>query len=580
MDYTLDQFAAEIRAAIAATGRVPKELIDLQAPKGAIHADLALPCFRAAKELGVAPPALASELATALAFDADSLVGGVAASGPFLNFTLRPAAVAGRVLAEALDQGDTYGADNLGAGETVVIDYSAPNVAKRMHVGHIRSTIIGQSLVNIHRALGYTVVGDNHLGDFGTGFGRLLYAIDRWGWPQSQGEQILADLEELYQRASALEESDPEVANEARRWSLMQEQGDRDAEQLGEQVLDLTLKANQRNYDRLGVQFDTAYGESFYTPMLPAMLERAQERKVAYRDEGGALVVKDLEHLPTFLLQRSDGGSLYHTRDIATIAFREEQYHPRRIIYVVEQKQELHFRQLFALARAMGIGRGIALIHIYFGTIFDAKGQALSTRRGNMIYLEILLDDAVGRAREVVEQKSPELSSTEKDEVARAVGIGAVIYNDLYQDLKRNITLDWERMLATEGNSATYLQYSYARCRSILRKGAEARAAGTELVPPKYDPALLTHEAEQGLLKHLARLPQAVREAGERCAPFVLAEWCYNTAREFATFYDRCPVLRAETPALRDARLALVAATAQALKNGLALLGVRVVERM
>jgi arginyl-tRNA synthetase len=190
------------------------------------------------------------------------------------------------------------------------------------------------------------------------------------------------------------------------------------------------------------------------------------------------------------------------------------------------------------------------------------------------------LDDAVARAREVVAQKSPELSDAEKDEVARAVGVGAVIYNDLYQDLKRNISLDWDRMLATEGNSATYLQYCYARCRSILRKGAEARSAGDELVPAGYDPALLEHEAEQGLIKHLARLPQALREAGERCAPFVIADWCYTTAREFATFYDRCPVLRAETPALRDARLALVAATAQALKNGLALLGVRVVERM
>ncbi|MBC8074467.1 MAG: arginine--tRNA ligase, partial [Chloroflexales bacterium] len=545
MDYTLDQFAAEIRAGIAAIGRVPKELIDLQAPKGNVAADLALPCFRAAKELGVAPPALASELAAALVFGPESLVDSVAASGPFLNFTLRPAALAARVLAEALGQGNGYGSDDVGAGATVVIDFSAPNVAKRMHVGHIRSTIIGQSLVNLHRALGYTVVGDNHLGDFGTGFGRLLYAIDRWGWPQSEGEQILADLEELYQRASALEASDPEVANEARRWSLMQEQGDRDAEQLGEQVLDLTLKANQRNYDRLGVQFDTSYGESFYSAMLPAMLARALERGVARREGDGSVVVKDLENLPLFLLQRSDGGSLYHTRDIATIAFREEQYHPRKVIYVVEQKQELHFRQLFALARAMGIGRGIELVHIYFGTIFDAKGQALSTRKGNMIYLETLLDDAVARARVVVEEKSPELSDAEKDDVARVVGVGAVIYNDLYQDLKRNITLDWERMLAREGNSATYLQYSYARCRSILRKGAEQRAAG-ELVPAQYDPALLEHEAEQGLIKHLARLPHAVREAGERCATFVIADWCYTTAREFATFYDRCPVLRAE----------------------------------
>jgi arginyl-tRNA synthetase len=237
----------------------------------------------------------------------------------------------------------------------------------------------------------------------------------------------------------------------------------------------------------------------------------------------------------------------------------------------------MHFRQLFALARALGYAEGIELTHIYFGTIFDAKGQALSTRRGNMIYLEDLLSDAISRARTVVSEKSPDLSEEEKDQVAEAVGIGAVIYNDLFQDMKRNITLDWDRMLATEGNSATYLQYSYARCRSILRKGEEL--AGTDVLA-NYDAALLVHEAEQSLIKHLARLPEAIREAGSRYTPHVVADWSFNTARQFASFYNNCPVLKAESDELRNARLALVAATAQALKNGLALLGVRVVERM
>jgi arginyl-tRNA synthetase len=586
MNYTLDRFAAEASAVVAAAGRVREALIDLQAPKANVPADLALPCFRPARELGVPPPALAGELAQLIAAAErapNSLLGGVTAAGPFLNFTLRPAELARQVLEEVLRLGERYGHDDLGAGQTVVIDYSAPNVAKRMHIGHIRSTIIGQSLNNILSALGYKVLGDNHIGDFGTGFGRLLYAIDRWGWPSSQGEQILADLESLYQRAYLEEQANPAVADAARTWSLKLEQNEPQAVALSEQVTSLTLQANQRNYDRLGVHFDYTYGEEFYAPMMPALLEHALESGVAYRDEGGAVVVAELEeHMPTFLLQRSDGGSLYHTRDLATIVFREREFKPSKIVYVVEQKQELHFRQLFALARALGYAQGIELTHIYFGTLFDARGQAFSTRHGNMLYLEALLDDAVARARAVVEQKSPDLSEAEKDEVATAVGIGAVIYNDLYQDLKRNITLDWERMLATEGNSATYLQYSYARCRSILRRSQEAQGAAATGQPSwaGYDATLLIHPAEQGLLKQLARLPAAVREAGARYAPFVIADWCYTAAREFATFYDRCAVLKAETPALRDARLALVAATAQALKNGLGLLGVRVVERM
>lgn len=579
MEYTLDRFIHEIKQAIGATGIIPEPLIELQVPKSNVPADLALPCFRAAKAAGSTPPALASELAGRLHFDADSLVGDVAASGPFLNFTMRQPHLAQAVIRDVLDGGARYGHDDLGNGQTIVVDYSSPNVAKRMHVGHIRSTIIGQSITNILEALGYRLIRDNHLGDTGTSFGKLLYAIGEWGWPEGEGEEILVQLEALYQQANQAEAEDATISDAARSWSLKLDQNDPQAMDLLHRITELTLKANQRNYDRLGVRFDYNHGETFYLDKMGPYVEQALEKGIAYRDEAGAVVVAELEqNMPTFLLIRSDGGSLYHTRDLATIAFREETFHPTKIIYVVEQRQELHFRQLFALARSLGYAEGIDLVHIYFGTIFDAKGQPLSTRRGNMIFLETLLDDAIARARTVVETKSAELSEVEKQEVAEAVGIGAVIYNDLYQDLKRNITLDWERMLATEGNSATYLQYSYARCRSILRKGQEL--TGGALVPTEYDATLLRHDAEQDLLKHLARLPDAIREAGTRCTPHVIADWCYTTARQFATFYDRCSVLKADSAALRDARLALVAATAQALKNGLGLLGVRVVERM
>ncbi|NJN67659.1 MAG: arginine--tRNA ligase [Chloroflexaceae bacterium] len=583
MNYALDRFAAEVRSVISASGKVPEALIEVQVPKPSIPADLCFPTFRAAKEVGMDAPRLAQELAAAVsgAVPPDSLIGEVSAVGPFLNFALHPQHLAAAVLDEILCASDRYGRESTGAGKTIVVDYSSPNVAKRMHVGHIRSTIIGQSLIHIFRALGYRVIGDNHLGDWGKQFGIIIASVVREGKPQTEGEEALAHLEAMYTRYSEAMKDDPALDEEARQWSLRLEQGNADARALWQWCVETTLQVNQRNYDRLGVSFDHVYGESFYEAMLPGMIQQALEMNVARREEGGAVVVEGLdEKLPTFLLQRSDGGTLYLTRDIATIAFRMREFRPDQIIYVIGAPQELHLRQLFALSRAMGYAQEVELVHVAFGTVFDATGQALSTRRGNMVYLETLLDEAVARARGVIEQKQADLSEEEKERVAEMVGIGAVIYNDLYQDPRRNITLDWDRMLSTEGNSATYLQYSYARCRSIMRKAEQALSV-ERLLP--MDPTLaplLIHPTEQQLLKHLARLPAVIREAGERYTPFVIADWCYTTAREFGVFFEQCPVLKAETPPLREARFLLVTATAQALKNGLSLLGIQAPERM
>ncbi len=588
MDYVLDRFVREVETAIRSTQKVPEALIELQTPRANILADLAFPVFRAARALGLVPSALAQELVSSVQRAPDTLVGTVAASGPFLNFTFDPARLARAVIIEILTYGDRYGHDDRGAGATIVIDYSSPNVAKRMHVGHIRSTIIGQALVHIFRALGYHVIGDNHLGDWGKQFGVLLAAIKRYGRPEAHTEEQLGQLEALYARYSAEMQIRPELDDEARRCSLLLEQGDAEARALWQWCVETTLAANQRNYDRLGVQFDHTLGESFYEPLLAGVIQDALDSGVAYRDPGGAVVVEPADQgLPTFLLQRSDGGTLYQTRDLATIKYRQETFAPTKIIYVVEQRQELHFRQLFAAARAMRyVPPDVDLVHVPFGTIFGTDGQPLSTRKGNMVYLQALLDDAVARARTIVEQKNPDLSAAEKDRVAEAIGIGAVIYNDLYQDPRRNITLDWERMLSVEGNSAAYLQYSYARCRSILRRAVQdadtdvAQAEQEFQLSEEQCLELLTHPAEQHLIKHLARLPEATREAGTRYAPFVIADWCYTTAREFSVFFEQCSVLKAETSALRTARLALVAATAQALKNGLHLLGITTPERM
>jgi arginyl-tRNA synthetase len=582
MRYALDRFADMIAEALLATGRISPQQIDLQVPKAAnVQADLALPCFRAAKELKTNPAALAQELAQALSFPPGSLVGGVEAVGPFLNFQLQPQRMAAAVLDEVARLGARYGADDIAQGQTVVVDYSSPNIAKRMHVGHIRSTIIGQALVNILRFLGYSVVGDNHLGDWGKQFGVLLAAIQRYGQPEGQGEELVAALEELYARYSSEMQGDPAMDDEARRWSLALEQGDAEARQLWQWTVDATLAANQRNYDRLGVQIDHAYGESFYEPMLPGVIQEALDKGVAFRDEGGAVVVELGNNLPTFLLQRSDGGTLYHTRDVATIKFRVEQFDPARIVYVVGAPQDLHFRQLFALMQAMGYPVAEQAVHVAFGTVFDQHGEPISTRRGNMVYLETLLNEAHSRARQVIEQRNPDLPDDEKERVAEMVGVGSVIYNDLYQDVRRNISLDWERMLSFEGNSAPYLQYTYARCRSILREAVARGVLPESGELPALDAELLTSSFEIEVCKDMAALPNAVRRAGAEYAPAVIAEWCYTLARDFSRFYENCPVLKEGiAPELRAARLHIVAAVAQALDNGLTLLGIRAPERM
>jgi arginyl-tRNA synthetase len=575
MDYALDRFAADIRAALTDQAQIPAELVELVSPKPNIPADLAFPTFRLARERGESAPELARGLADMLRFAPDSLVGSATAAGPFLNFEIDPARLAATVLTEVAARGARYGHDDLGNGRPVVVEYSSPNMARRMHVGHVRTTIIGQAIANILAALGYRVISDSHIGDWGKNFGVLIAAIEREGRPEGAGDEALATLERLYAQYSRLTGENPAIDQAARDWSLRLERGDPTARELWRWIVEMTLRINQPLYDRLGVSFETVLGESFFNDKMQPIIDRALERGVAERNDEGAVVVT-LPDLPTFLLQRSDGGTLYHTRDAATVAFREQSYDPVAMIYVVDWRQELYFRQLFALMRALGFARDCALVHVGYGLVVGQDGQPLAARRGNMVYLQALLDEAHARARAIVDTASPDLPEDEREGIAEAVGMGAVIYNDLYQDMRRNIALDWDRMLALQGNSAPYIQYMHARCRSILRRAGVTR--GEEL--PAAEPTLLTEPAETALLKQLARLPQAVRAAGERFAPHVLAEWCYETARATAAFYRDCPVLAAPTPELRDARLHLTAAAAQCLRNGLGLLGIGTPEQM
>ncbi len=585
--YAYDCLRAEAVAALAATGLVSASDVALVAPKPNIAADLAFPVFAAAKSAGDGNPAeFAARLASAVTFGDDSLLAKAEALGGFVNLSVHPARWANAVLADVLTRQAEFGRDeNVGAGQKTVVEFSSPNIARKMHVGHLRSTVIGNAIRNILVALGYEVIADNHLGDWGTQFGTLLAALDLWGYPEGMKTDPVTTLVEIYAKFNAASEADPVLKDLARAWFKKLEDGDEWARATWKQLIDITLEEFARTYARLGVTFDTTHGESYFEPMLVPIVQEALDKGVAKIEPGGAVSVTfdqsadggPASSLPSCLLRKTDGGTLYHTRDAATILYRWNEYHPSRNIYVVGQEQKLHFQQVFEIARRMGYGEiADRSIHIAFGPVTDVAGNRFSMRKGTAIFLDEVLDEAVTRARATIAEKiaegKTELTPGEVDTVSEMIGVAAVVYHDLYQGPERGIRFDWDKMLSFDGNTALYIQYTHARCRSILRKAGEQ--TGT------YDATLLIAPEEQAVLRQLSALPHAVREAGEKFAPALVASWTYDLAREFARFYHAQPVLEAETPDLRAARLALVEAVATGLKNGFALLGIGVPERM
>jgi arginyl-tRNA synthetase len=581
MEYTYDRLRQEATQALAATNLVNAADIALVSPKPNIPADLAFPVFAAAKAVGANPNEFAQRIAGAVSLTEGSLLGKVEAAGGFVNFAVAPERFTRVVVAEVQAAADAYGEDNsVGAGQKMVLEYSSPNIARKMHVGHMRTTVIGHSLYIILRALGYDVIGDNHLGDWGTQFGTLLAALDEWKltpWDDADPVQSLVD---IYAKFNNAAKEDPTLMDLARAWFKRLEDGDPWARETWQRLIDITMVEFDRTYARLNVKFDTQHGESYFEPMLDDLVREAIEKGVAKVEPGGAVSVNFDDKLPSCLLRKTDGATLYQTRDAATCLYRWRKYQPVRNIYVVGAEQKLHFQQVFEIVRRMGYTEiADRSIHIPFGQITSITGGRFSMRQGNVIFLDEVLDEAIIRAKAKIEEKIREgksdLPLSEVDSVAETVGIGTVIYSDLYQGPDRNIKFDWDQMLSDDGNTSVYIQYTHARCRSILREAGDANAA-----VGNADATLLMAPEEQAVVKQLYRLPHVVREAGERFSPATVADWTYTLAREFARFYEKCPVLKAGTPELRAARLALTAAVAQGLKNGLGFLAIAAPEQL
>jgi len=487
----------------------------------------------------------------------------------FLNFFLRPEKIKAQVK-EIIGAGKDFGKGKKNK-DIIIVDYSSPNIAKPMHVGHLRSTFIGQAIYNFYKFLGYRVVGDNHLGDWGTQFGKMIAGCKRYLKNIDELEKInIQQMLEIYVRFNREEEKNPEMQELAKLEFKKLEDGDKENRRIWKILRDKSLKEFQKIYALLGVKFDLIKGESDYQSQVKKEVDGALKRGKAIKNEDGSVIIP-LGEMTPFLIQKSDGATVYGTRDLATIKYRVKKYHPRKIIYVIGNEQSFYLEQLFAAAEVLGYISKENLYHVKFGLVLDENRKKLATREGRVIGAEELIQKIIDLAEDVIEKKNPKLPQKEKKQIAKIIGIGALKYNDLSQNRLTDIIFDWKKMLSFEGNSAPYLLYTYVRLKSILKK------AKTEF--EQFDHSLLNEEIEMAIIKQLIVFPQTIRRSLMHYELNLLANYLFKLATAINYFYETTPVLKAEKN-IQLARLALLKAASIVLKNGLNLLGIEVLERM
>ena len=491
-------------------------------------------------------------------------------AGPgFINIFLKDEYL-GKYVAKMTTEKFEY--NELNTKGDVIIDYSSPNIAKRMHIGHLRSTIIGDAVKRLYNFLGYHTVADNHIGDWGTQFGKLIIGYRKWLNKDAYLKNPIEELERVYVEFTKESENNPTLDDMAREELKKLQDGDKENYALWQEFIKVSLEEYNKLYKRMGITFDTYYGESFYHNMMPSVLNELVEKGLAVEDQGAKVVFFDeKDNLYPCIVQKKDGAFLYSTSDIATVKFRKENYDINRIIYLTDERQQDHFKQFFKITEMLGWD--IEKVHIWFGIMRFADG-VFSTRKGNVIRLEQLLDEGKKKALEVIEEKNPSLSEEEKNNIAEVVGVGAIKYADLSQNRQSPIIFEWDKVLSFEGNTAPYLQYSYARIQSIKKKAEEMGkilTADTKIV--------IKDKAERNLVTFLTLFPTMVLKAGETYKPNLLTDYLFDLAKKFNTFYNACPILNQEDEILLS-RLLIADRTAEILKQGLDLLGIKTVNRM
>ncbi|MCZ8517975.1 MULTISPECIES: arginine--tRNA ligase [Paenibacillus] len=527
--------------------------------------DLSLPCFKLAKALRKAPQAIAEELKAG--WTPDASVERVDAVAGYFNVYLNPSQFASQVIRAVQEQGARYGSQNIGQGRNIVIDFSSPNIAKTFHIGHLRSTVIGNALYKIFEFLGYNSVGINHLGDWGTQFGKLIVAYKLWGDKDAVEADGIAELQRIYVKFHDEADAKPELDDEARAWFVKLEQGDAEATELWRWFVDISLKEFHKMYEILGVSFDSYAGESYYNDKMAAVLDELKAKSLLEEDQGALLVRLDDYNMPPALMVKKDGGTLYHTRDVTAALYRKRTYDFEKAVYVTDAGQSLHFHQWFKVLELMGYEWAAnQLQHVPFGKV-SLENAKLSTRKGNVINLEDLLGKAIEKTRSIIEEKNPGMVN--KDETARQIGVGAIIFNDLSNNRIKDIVFSWDDALNFEGESGPYVQYAHARACRVIGKADPAEVAAAASLNPEH----LTNPEAQAVLRELYLFKERVEQAMHKLEPSIVSRYLIDLAQSFNHFYHQCKIVTADEAEVRIARLALTDCFRTTIRNGLSLIG-------
>ncbi len=545
-----------------------EEVQDLvEVPPNYDMGDYAMPCFKLAKIFRKSPNLISEDIVNMI--KENDFFSKIENVGPYVNFFINKEKLAETVLKDIYTKEDRFGSSGLGQGKNVTIDFSSPNIAKPFHVGHLRSTVIGNSLYKIYEFLGYNCIGINHLGDWGTQFGKMITAYKKWGNEEDIKKDPIKTMLELYVKFHDEAENNKELENEGRKWFKKLEDGDEEARKLWKWFVDLSIQEFNRVYDLLKVKFDHFTGESFYNDKMDRVVDILKDKDLLEKSEGAYVVNLDKYDMPPCLILKSDGATLYPTRDISAAIYRKEEYNFVKSLYVTDYSQNLHFAQWMKIVELMGYDWADQLEHIPFGRVSTDKGK-LQTRKGNVILLDELLNKAIEKVKVIIEQKNPNLEN--KEEVAKKIGIGAVIFNDLSNSKIKDIVFNWDRMLSFEGETGPYVQYTYTRSNSVINK-ADYK------ITDNVDYSILTNEEAVNVIRLLQQFPMVVIKAMEKNEPCIITRYIVDLAQEFNKFYHECPII-VENTEIQKARLLLVNSTKTVIKTGLDLLGIEVPEKM
>lgn len=581
-DYPSGELKAELTKSVKnSTGIKDFSETELTVPPSHVSGDFALELFDIARKAGEKPNILAEKIANYINEHEMRLIEDALVVGAFVNVGTRRKILYQNILAKIIELGERYGESNVNAGKVVLIDFSAPNIAKPIGIGHLRSTIIGQVLSNIYHETGYNTIKDNHVGDWGTQFGSLIYAYKEWGDEEKIAKNPTRELKNLYVKFHQISKDCPEIKDKARELFVRLEQKDQELIVLWKRFRDLSLKDFERVYKLLGIEFDTNIGESYFADRTNEIVEECLVKNFCKEDKAsGAVIVDQIEGLPSFLLRKQDGSSLYLSRDLATLQFRVNTFNPNVILYVVGSEQDLNFKQLFEFSKSAGyLPSTTEAKHIGFGMILY-EGKKMSTRSGTLIELDDLIDKAIDKSKKIILEKNSNLSDAEIKEIAQIVGIGAIIYNDLRQSRVANISFDWDKMLNFEGGSSAYLQYTYVRIQSILCKIQDN--VNNKITKHLLNNAdiIFTKDSEFSLAKKLMLFPEIIVKSQKLDSPHLICSYLEELAQLFNSFYGDVSIIKTEEQNLKESRILLIKSVALVIKNGLSLLNIKIPEKM